>query len=129
MITDHVWLSNNDAFIDIYDDIKWFNLEDTKSLCAIADEIRKYHGYRPMFTGPEDEMDVDGWYDFMAGVSPDNHVKLSFVVCNTVSGDNDDVYDIEIDDDEERAVYKKLESELKSKLDTTFDKLREEWNK
>lgn len=94
-----------------------FQLIATDALVEIADRIRMEKGYLPMHPrdGRTDDVDNDGWYDFYIGISKlpgDMEVRLdnsiTFIVVNSDSDDNEDMYEIQLTDDERSAVYAAL---------------------
>lgn len=95
-----------------------FQLTATNALVEVADRIRMEKGYLPMHPrdGRTDEVDNDGWYDFYVGISklPGDHQKcqldssISFVVVNSDSDDNEDMYNIDLTETEREYVYEIL---------------------
>lgn len=95
----------------------------TDALVEIADCIRIEKGYKPMHPrdGRTDDVDNDGWYDYYVGVSklpgenqecrPDN--CITFIVVNSDSDDNEDIYEIQLSDDERSAVYEILNAQCR----------------
>lgn len=110
-----------------------FMLTATKSLVEIADRIRLEKGYMPMYPVDErkDDVDNDGWYDFYIGISKFRgnnqqcHVDncINFIVVNSDSDDNEDMYAIELTDDERSAVYEILNAQCRKNLNKTCDDL------
>lgn len=92
-----------------------FQLTATDALVEVADRIRMEKGYLPMHPrdGRTDEVDNDGWYDFYVGISklPGDHQKcqldssISFVVVNSDSDDNEDMYNIDLTESEKECVF------------------------
>ena len=83
-----------------------------------------------MFTGPESEMDLCGWYSFYIYVTAHNTVSdIHFVVCNTQSDDDGQEYIIPLTDDEKKQVFKTLNNLSSMKLGYTcnamYDLLQE----
>ena len=84
----------------------------------VADRIRMEKGYFPMhpWDGRTDDVDCDGWYDFYIGISklPGDHQQcqldssISFVVVNSDSDDNEDMYNIDLTESEKEYVYEIL---------------------
>ena len=105
----------------IYDTYPWrfptveFQLVATDALVEVADRIRMEKGYLPMHPrdGRTDEVDNDGWYDFYVGISklPGDHQQcqldssISFVVVNSDSDDNEDMYNIDLTESEKECVF------------------------
>ena len=125
-----------------------FMLTATKTLVEMADHIRLEKGYLPMYPidGRNDEVDNDGWYDFYIGISKflgndqqgcdigiskflgndqqgcvDN--CINFIVRNSDSDDNEDMYAIELTDDERSAMYEILNAQCRKNLNKTCDDL------
>ena len=92
-----------------------FQLTATDALVEVADRIRMEKGYLPMHPrdGRTDDVDNDGWYDFYVGISKlpgvhqDCHLdsSISFVVVNSDSDDNEDMYTIDLTESEQEYVY------------------------
>lgn len=92
-----------------------FQLIATDALVEVADRIRMEKGYLPMHPrdGRTDEVDNDGWYDFYVGISklPSDHQQcqldssISFVVVNSDSDDNEDMYTIDLTESEKECVF------------------------
>ena len=90
-------------------------LTATDALVEVADRIRMEKGYLPMHPrdGRTDEVDNDGWYDFYVGISklPGGHQEckldssISFVVVNSDSDDNEDMYSIDLTESEKECVF------------------------
>ena len=95
-----------------------FQLMATDALVEVADRIRMEKGYLPMHPrdGRTDDVDNDGFYDFYIGISrlpgENQPVKLdssiSFVVVNSDSDDNEDMYTIDLTASEAEYVYEIL---------------------
>ena len=95
-----------------------FQLTTTDALVEVADRIRMEKGYLPMHPrdGRTDDVDNDGWYDFYVGISKlpgvhqDCHLdsSISFVVVNSDSDDNEDMYTIDLTEYEKECVYEIL---------------------
>ena len=92
-----------------------FQLTATDALVEVADRIRMEKGYLPMHPrdGRTDEVENDGWYDFYVGISklPGDHQQcqldssISFVVVNSDSDDNEDMYTIDLTESEKECVF------------------------
>lgn len=87
-----------------------YPLSDTKALCELADRVRKEHGYTPMFTGPESEMDLGGWYNFYIYVPEhDTVTDIEFVVENPIDINTDgQSYQISLTDREREQVFERM---------------------
>ena len=95
-----------------------FELIATDALVEVADRIRMENGYLPMHPrdGRTDDVDNDGWYDFYIGISrlpgEKQPVKLDnciyFVVVNSDSDDNEDMYTIDLTDSEQECILEIL---------------------
>ena len=92
-----------------------FQLVATDALVEVADRIRMEKGYIPMHPRDSrtDDVDNDGWYDFYVGISklPGDHQQcqldssISFVVVNSDSDDNEDMYTIDLTESEKECVF------------------------
>ena len=92
-----------------------FQLVATDALVEVADRIRMEKDYLPMHPrdGRTAEVDNDGWYDFYVGISklPGDHQQcqldssISFVVVNSDSDDNEDMYTIDLTESEKECVF------------------------
>ena len=90
----------------------------TDALVEVADRIRMEKGYLPMHPrdGKTDDVDCDGFYDFYVGISklPGDHQQcqldssISFMVVNSDSDDNEDMYNIDLTEAEREYVYEIL---------------------
>lgn len=95
-----------------------FELLATDALVEVADRIRMEKGYLPMHPrdGRTDDVDNDGWYSFYIGISklPGDHQQcqldssIGFVVVNSDSDDNEDMYSIDLTASEQEYVYEIL---------------------
>ena len=118
----------SDEFFDTYPcrfQTVEFMLSSTDALVEIADRIRMGKGYIPMHPrkGRTDAVDTDGWYDFYIGISKlpndaDVHLDncITFVVVNSDSEDNEELYEIKLTDDEQAAVLAILDRQCKKHL-------------
>lgn len=113
-----------------------FQLMVTEGLVQIADRIRKDEGYRPMH--PLDEFtdatcDNEGWYDFYVGINgfADNHMDncIEFVVVNADSEDNEELYTIDLLEQEQKAVYNRLDEQCRKYLEQSCEDLLAEARK
>ena len=113
-----------------------FELMATNGLSQIADRIRKDAGFRPMH--PLDEYtdetcDNDGWYDFYVGLNgfADNHMDscVEFVVINSDSGDNEEMYTIDLTTEEQNAIYERLDEQCRKYLGKGCEELLAEARK
>ena len=100
-----------------------FELMATSLLCGIADRIRKDKGLKPMH--PMDEYteetcDQEGFYNFYAGINDWSDSKcdscIEFVVVNSASEDNEELYTIDLGRDEEAAMYNRLDEQCRQYL-------------
>ena len=97
-----------------------FQLMATNGLSQIADRIRKDAGFKPMHAMDEytdDTCDNDGWYDFYVGINgyADNHMDsgIDFVVVNSDSEDNEEMYTIDLTTEEQNAVFARLDEQCR----------------
>lgn len=87
-----------------------YPLADTSVLCTMADKVRKILGFAPMFTGPDSELDLGGWYNFYIYVPEHDTVSdIEFVVENPADINSDgQSYYIPLTDEERKQVFKRL---------------------
>ena len=113
-----------------------FELMATEALITIADRIRKERGFRPMH--PLDEYtdetcDNDGFYNFYVGLNGFSDTKvdscIEFVVVNADSEDNVDTYTIELTEEEQIAIYNRLDEECRKHLGQSCEELLAEAQK
>ena len=97
-----------------------FQLMATNGLSRIADRIRTDPGFKPMHAMDEytdDTCDNDGWYSFFVGLNgfADNHMDscIEFVVVNSDSEDNEELYTIDLTADEQAAIYNRLDEQCR----------------
>ena len=100
-----------------------FQLMPSTLLGQTADRIRVDRGYRPMhpIDGYTDELcDQEGFYDFYIGLNDWSKTKcdtfMQFVVVNTESPDNEEMYTIELDENEQVVVYNRLDEQCRECL-------------
>ena len=107
-----------------------FQLMATDGLSGIADRIRKEQGFAPMH--PMDEYteetcDNDGWYDFYVGLNGFSDTKvdtcIEFVVVNSDSADNEDMYTIDLTEEEQAVIYKRLDEQCRKYLEKSCEEL------
>lgn len=100
-----------------------FELMATSLLCGIADRIRKDKGMKPMH--PMDEYtdetcDQEGFYNFYAWINDWSDSKcdscIEFVVLNSDSEDNEELYTIDLGKDEEVAMFNRLDEQCREYL-------------
>lgn len=100
-----------------------FQLMNTSLLSTIADRIRKDLGFTPM--APMDEYtdetcDNDGWYDFYYGINAlgagIGDSCITFIVVNSDSPDNEEVYTIDLSDTERDAMYERVDEQCRKYL-------------
>lgn len=90
----------------------------TDALVEVADRIRLEKGFKPMHPrdGRTDDVDNDGWYDFYVGISklPGEHQEclldncITFIVMNSDSDDDEEIYSIDLTADEQSAILEIL---------------------
>ena len=97
-----------------------FQLMATNGLSQIADRIRKDAGFKPIHAMDEytdDTCDNEGWYDFYVGINgcADNHMDsgIDFVVVNSDSEDNEEMYTIDLTTEEQNAVFARLDEQCR----------------
>lgn len=97
-----------------------FQLMASTLLGQAADRLRVDRGYRPVhpLDGYTDEMcDTEAWYDFYVGLNDWSGTKcdsfIQFVVVNTESPDNEEMYTIGLGADEQAAIYNRLDEQCR----------------
>ena len=103
-----------------------YPLADTMALCSAADEIRKRNGKHAMFTGPESEMDLGGWYGFYIYVTDHDTVSdIQVTVCNPIDEDGDEgqEYWITLTEEERKLAFKRLNDLSNMKIGYTCNRL------
>lgn len=113
-----------------------FQLMATNGLAQIADRIRKDVGFKPMH--PMDEFtdetcDNDGWYDFYIGLNSfdERHIDacIEFCAVNADSEDNEEMYTIDLTEEEQAALYNRLDEQCRQHLGKGCEELLEEARK
>ena len=102
-----------------------FILKATDVLVEIADRIRFDKGYPPVYPRADGmDYDADGFYNFYIGISKlpgDGQACrtdkcISFVVVNSDSSDNEDMYEIELSESDQEIVLAVLDKQCKRYL-------------
>ena len=102
-----------------------FILKATDVLVEIADCIRFDKGYPPVYPRAEGmNYDTDGFYNFYIGISklPGEGQEcradkcISFVVVNSDSSDNEDMYSIELSESDQEIVLNILDKQCRRHL-------------
>lgn len=113
-----------------------FQLMATNGLIQIADRIRKDKGYKPMHPMDEytdDTCDNEGWYDFYVGLNgfSDTHMDncIEFCVVNADSEDNEEMYTIDLSEEEQRSVFNRLDEQCRKYLGKGCEELLAEARK
>lgn len=110
-------------------------LRDMSGLYEIADKIRMDYGYLPMMPQNEnadyESYDCDGWYNFCVGVSrlPEGDKLdscINFTVDSPVSEDDGKEYAIELDPEEQAAVFAGLDEQAREHEQKSLAKLLDE---
>lgn len=92
-----------------------FYLCQTDGLTRLADAIREEKGFLPMLPTEKHsaDYDMDGWYDFYIGINDYTENKIDncieFVVDTPNSEDDGHLYTIELDADEQKLLYNRLD--------------------
>ena len=109
-----------------------FILKATDVLVEIADRIRFEKGYPPVYPRAEGmNYDTDGFYNFYIGISklPGEGQEcradkcISFVVVNSDSSDNEDMYNIELSESDQEIVLAALDKQCRRHLGKSCDEL------
>ncbi len=100
-----------------------FQLMATDALVEVADRIRMEKDYLPMHPrdGRTDDVDNDGWYDFHISISklPGENQEcrldssITFIVVNSDSDDNKDMYEIQLTASEQELVLEILNQQCR----------------
>jgi hypothetical protein len=102
-----------------------FILKATDVLVEIADRIRFDKGYPPVYPRADGmDYDADGFYNFYIGISKlpgDGQACradkcISFVVVNSDSSDNEDMYEIELSESDQGIVLDILDKQCRRHL-------------
>ena len=110
-----------------------FQLISTSGLSQIVDRIRKDAGFKPMH--PMDEYtestcDNNGWYDFYISINDLKECRvdtcITAVVVNSDSDDNEAIYTIDLDVNEMKYVYARLDDQCRQYLGKSCDELIKE---
>ena len=119
-----------------------FQLISTRGLVEIADGIRHKLGFKSMYPaqGCEskdcndcadcNDIDCDGWYDFFISLNGlnDSHLDtcIAVVVAGSDSPDNEDMYTIDLSEDEQKMLYKRFDEQCRRNIDKTCEELLKE---
>lgn len=122
-----------------------FQLKPTRGLIQIADGIRHKLGFKPMYLaqGCEgkycdecadfldcNDIDCDGWYDFFISLNGLNESHLDTCIAVVVAGsdspDNEDMYTIDLSEDEQKMLYKRFDEQCRKNIDKTCEELLKE---
>ena len=108
----------------------------TNGLALVADRIRKNLGFAPMHPMDEyteDFCDNDGWYDFYIGLNDYSETKMDnaieFVVVNSDSLDNEEIYTIDLTEAEQEVLYNRLDEQCRKYLGKSCEDLLAEARK
>ena len=119
-----------------------FQLMSTRGLVEIADGIRHKLGFKAMYPkkGCEskdcntctdcNDIDCDGWYDFFISLNGLNESHLDTCIAVVVAGsdslDNEDMYTIDLSEDEQKMLYKRFDEQCRKNIDKTCEELLKE---
>ena len=119
-----------------------FQLKPTRGLVEIADGIRHKLGFKPMYPAQGckssdcnactdcNDIDCDGWYDFFISLNGfnDSHIDtcIAVVVAGSDSPDNEDMYTIDLTEDEQKLLYKRFDEQCRRNIDKTCEELLKE---
>ena len=113
-----------------------FQLMSTSLLSEIADRIRKDQGFTPLHPLDEytEEMcDQEAWYDFYIGLNDWDRTKvdtcIDAIVCNSHSMDDGECYTIDLNPDEQTALYNRLDEQCRKYLGKSCEDLLAEARK
>ena len=119
-----------------------FQLKPTRGLVEIADGIRHKLGFKPMYPAQGckssdcnactdcNDIDCDGWYDFFISLNGfnDSHIDtcIAVVVAGSDSPDNEDMYTINLTEDEQKLLYNRFDEQCMRNIDKTCEELLKE---
>jgi len=116
-----------------------FQLMPTVGLIKIVDRLRHKLGFKPMYPivgggseGCDDcyDCDDDCCYDFFISLNgfTDSHLDtcIAAVVADSDSVDNEDMYTIDLTEDEQKMLYKRFDEQCRRSLNKTCDELLKE---
>ena len=119
-----------------------FQLKPTRGLVEIADGIRHKLGFKPMYPAQGckssdcnactdcNDIDCDGWYDFFISLNGfnDSHIDtcIAVVVAGSNSPDNEDMYTINLTENEQKMLYKRFDEQCRRTIDKTCEELLKE---
>ena len=119
-----------------------FQLKPTRGLVEIADGIRHKLGFKPMYPAQGckssdcnactdcNDIDCDGWYDFFISLNGLNESHLDTCIAVVVAGsnspDNEDMYTINLTENEQKMLYKRFDEQCRRTIDKTCEELLQE---
>ena len=119
-----------------------FQLKPTRGLVEIADGIRHKLGFKPMYPAQGckssdcnactdcNDIDCDGWYDFFISLNGlnDSHLDtcIAVVVAGSDSPDNEDMYTIDLSEDEQKMLYKRFDEQCRKSINKSCEELLKE---
>ena len=116
-----------------------FQLMPTVGLIEIVDRLRHKLGFKPMYPivgvdngGCDDcyDCDDDCCYDFFISLNSftDSHLDtcIAAVVADSDSVDNEDMYTIDLTEDEQKILYKRFDEQCRRSLNKTCEELLKE---
>ena len=116
-----------------------FQLMPTVGLIEIVDRLRHKLGFKPMYPivgvdngGCDDcyDCDDDCCYDFFISLNgfTDSHLDtcIAAVVADSDSVDNEDMYTIDLTEDEQKLLYKRFDEQCRRSLNKTCEELLKE---
>ena len=113
-----------------------FQLMPTVGLIEIVDRLRHKLGFKPMYpivgvdNGDCYDCDDDCCYDFFISLNgfTDSHLDtcIAAVVADSDSVDNEDMYTIDLTEDEQKMLYKRFDEQCRRSLNKTCEELLKE---
>jgi len=119
-----------------------FQLKPTRGLVQIADGRRHKLGFKSMYPAQGcksndcnactdcNDIDCDGWYDFFISLNGLNESHLDTCIAVVVAGsdspDNEDMYTIDLSEDEQKMLYKRFDEQCRKNIDKTCEELLKE---
>ncbi len=112
-----------------------FSLSDTKLLNRLADRIRIRNGFKPLDASEENHLEKNpdemtfpyAWYEFFIGLNDFTESKVDSCICFTVqdvdSPDDGKSYTIDLGEDEQKFIYKRLDEQCREHLGKSCEEL------
>jgi len=111
-IEENIWPSDMYFYLDEGALMKDVYIGQTAELEMEFDKLRAARGFKPFFADlPEDQLDLDGWYEMMLII--EDKVATKIIAYATNSNDDDtEPYEIPLERETGIAIYKKIMREV-----------------